>query len=35
VGNFLYGRNGYAVGLLGVVIVSGLSLIAVVRRLWT
>ena len=35
VGNYLYGRNGYALALLAVVVVSGLSLIGVVRRLWT
>jgi hypothetical protein len=35
VGNFLYGRNGYALGLLAVFIVSGLALIGVIRRLWT
>ena len=34
VGNFLYGRNGYAAALLGVVFVSGGILIGVVRRLW-
>ena len=34
VGNYLYGRMGYALGLLGVLIVSGLVLIAVIRQLW-
>ncbi len=34
VGNFLYGRMGYAVGLLAVSIVSGAMLIWVVKRLW-
>jgi Na+/proline symporter len=34
VGNFLYGRLGYAYGLLIVSVASGLVLIAVVRRLW-
>ena len=34
VGNFLYGRIGYALGLLGLFIVSGLVLIRVIRRLW-
>ncbi len=35
VGNFLYGRTGYALGLLAVFTVSALVLIGVVRRLWT
>jgi Na+/proline symporter len=34
VGNFLYGRTLYAGILLAVFVVSGLGLIAVVRRLW-
>jgi SSS family solute:Na+ symporter len=34
VGNFLYGRLGYAYGLLGVSVVSGMVLISVVKRLW-
>jgi Na+/proline symporter len=34
VGNFLYGRTGYALGLLAVFVVSAAILIAVVRRLW-
>ncbi len=35
VGNFLYGRTGYAWGLLGVFLVSGLGLLYVISRLWT
>jgi solute:Na+ symporter, SSS family len=35
VGNFLYGRMGYAFALLGVSVVSGGVLISVIRRLWT
>jgi Na+/proline symporter len=34
VGNFLYGRLGYASALLGISIVSGGVLISVIRRLW-
>jgi hypothetical protein len=34
VGNFLYGRIGYGITLLGIFIVSGLVLLAVIRRLW-
>jgi solute:Na+ symporter, SSS family len=34
VGNYLYGRNNYALGLLVVFIVSGSTLISVTRRLW-
>ncbi len=34
VGNFLYGRTGYAAGLLAVFVASALVLIGVVRRLW-
>ncbi len=34
VGNFLYGRLNYAYGLLVVSIVSGIVLIAVIRRIW-
>jgi solute:Na+ symporter, SSS family len=34
VGNFLYGRTGYAFGLLAVFAVSAAILIRVVRRLW-
>ena len=35
VGNFLYGRNGYALGLLAVFAVSGAVLLMVVNRLWS
>jgi hypothetical protein len=35
VGNFLYGRMGYAFGLLAVFVVTGTILIRVVRRLWS
>jgi Na+/proline symporter len=35
VGNFLYGRTDYALGLLAVFAVSGALLIMVVRRLWS
>jgi SSS family solute:Na+ symporter len=34
VGNFLYGRMGYAYGLLAVSVVSGTVLVYVVKRLW-
>jgi uncharacterized iron-regulated membrane protein len=34
VGNFLYGRTGYALSLLGVFVVSGLILLRVIQRLW-
>jgi Na+/proline symporter len=34
VGNFLYGRHGYALGLLALFVVSSLVLIGVIRRLW-
>jgi SSS family solute:Na+ symporter len=34
VGNFLYGRMGYAWGLLGVLVLSGAVLIHVIRKLW-
>jgi Na+/proline symporter len=34
VGNFLYGRLGYAAGLLAVFVLTGLLLIWVVRRVW-
>jgi Na+/proline symporter len=34
VGNFLYGRTGYALGLGAIIVVSGLLLIWVIRRLW-
>jgi len=35
VGNFLYGRHGYALGLLAVFIASGLVLLRVVSRVWS
>ena len=35
VGNYLYGRNGYALGLLALFVISGLTLIGVIRRLWS
>jgi SSS family solute:Na+ symporter len=35
VGNLLYGRMGMTLLLLGIFVVSGLSLIRVIRRLWT
>src|SRR5262249_29517010 len=34
VGNILYGRQGYAAALFGVFILSGLSVLNVVRKLW-
>ncbi len=34
VGNFLYGRMGYAAGLLAIVLVSGSTLIWLIRKLW-
>jgi len=34
VGNFLYGRTGYALALLAICAISGTVLIAVVRRIW-
>jgi solute:Na+ symporter, SSS family len=34
VGNFLYGRTGYALGLLAVFVASGLVLLRVVNRVW-
>ena len=34
VGNYLYGRDGYALGLLAVFVASGLVLIGVIRKLW-
>jgi Na+/proline symporter len=34
VGNFLYGRSGYALGLMGVFLVSGGIVTHVVKRLW-
>ncbi len=33
-GNFLYGRTGYALALLAIFIVSGTTLLRVTRRLW-
>ena len=35
VGNFLYGRTSYALGLLVVFALSGFALLGVVRRLWS
>ncbi|HWQ35374.1 MAG TPA: sodium:solute symporter family protein [Blastocatellia bacterium] len=35
VGNFLYGRSGYAWALGAVFVISGLILLAVINRLWT
>jgi Na+/proline symporter len=35
VGNFLYGRLGYAFGLLGVFIASGVVLLRVINRVWS
>jgi Na+/proline symporter len=35
VGNFLYGRTGYAFALLAIFIVSGLALLYVINRLWS
>jgi hypothetical protein len=34
VGNYLYGRMGYAYALAAVFVVSGLVLIRVINRLW-
>jgi solute:Na+ symporter, SSS family len=34
-GNFLYGRTGYALALGGVFLLSGLMLLAVINRLWS
>jgi len=34
VGNFLYGRYGYAALLLGVFVLSGIVLVGVIKRLW-
>jgi hypothetical protein len=34
VGNFLYGRTGYAVALTAIFVVSGGMLIRVINRLW-
>jgi Na+/proline symporter len=35
VGNFLYGRTGYAAGLLAIFVITGSTLIWVIRKLWT
>ncbi len=35
IGNFLYGRTSYAVGLFAVFIVSGIVLLAVINKLWS
>ena len=35
VGNFLYGRLGYASALLAVLLVTGFTLIWVIRKMWT
>ncbi len=35
VGNFLYGRMNVAFALLGVLLVTGYTLIWVIRKLWT
>jgi solute:Na+ symporter, SSS family len=35
VGNFLYGRYTYALGLGAVFVISGLILLKVVNKLWT
>jgi hypothetical protein len=34
VGNFLYGRMGYAIALLAIFVVTGAILIRVINRLW-
>ena len=34
VGNFLYGRMGYAWALLAVSVLSGIVLVRVIKRLW-
>ena len=34
-GNFLYGRTGYALALFAIFLVSGTTLLRVTRRLWT
>ena len=34
VGNYLYGRTSYAIGLFSVFITSGLFLLWVINRLW-
>ncbi len=35
VGNFLYGRYGYALALLGIFLVSGTVVLRVIKKLWT
>jgi Na+/proline symporter len=35
VGNVLYGRTGYAAGLLAIFVITGSTLIWVIRKLWT
>jgi SSS family solute:Na+ symporter len=35
VGNFLYGRYGYAFALLGIFLISGTVVLRVVNKLWT
>jgi hypothetical protein len=35
VGNFLYGRTGYALALLAVFVVSGAALLYVINKLWS
>jgi solute:Na+ symporter, SSS family len=35
VGNFLYGRTGYALALAAVFVVSGLALLRVINKLWS
>ena len=34
VGNFLYGRTGYAVALTAIFGISGLIVVGIIRRLW-
>src|SRR5262249_48863433 len=35
IGNFLYGRYGYALALLGIFVISGLILLRVINKVWT
>lgn len=35
VGNFLYGRYGYALALLGIFLISGIVVLRVINKLWT
>jgi solute:Na+ symporter, SSS family len=35
IGNFLYGRYGYALALLGIFLISGTVVLRVVNKLWT